>query len=407
MADLVLMPKAGISVETCMVRAWQKKLGDAVRVGEVLFTFETDKASFECESTAEGILLDIFFEEGDEVAVLTPVCAIGAKGEDLSAVRMKIEKTGAADSAHSFEPVKATRPQGNAPIEHAINASPRAKKLAERLEVDYSEAVPSGGNGRIIERDIQSLVSREKRVEIQEYHEITAAQSEYTDIPPSKIRTIIAETMSASLRNTAQLTHHHSFDARGLLALRADFKRATIADVAGISIGDMILYAVSRVLKAHPDLNSALLNDGSLRRFHSVHLAVAVDTPRGLMVPVISHADEKSLLRISREVKELAGAARAGGINPDLLQGGTFTVSNLGATGIEMFTPILNPPQSGILGVCGVTTRIRETNGALESYPAIGLSLTYDHRAADGAPASRFLQDLCEKLENFSSVLAV
>jgi pyruvate dehydrogenase E2 component (dihydrolipoamide acetyltransferase) len=214
--------------------------------------------------------------------------------------------------------------------------------------------------------------------------------------------------MFSSLRNTAQLTHHHSFDADKILALRADFKRAaTGTGIENISVGDMILYAVSRVLKTYPDLNAVMVKDGFIRRFHPVHLAVAMDTPRGLMVPVIFNADRKSLLQLSREVKELAVAARAGSINPDLLHGGTFTVSNLGATGVKIFTPILNPPQTGILGVCGITRHIRENNGIPESYPAIGLSLTYDHRAIDGAPASRFMRDLCKNLEEFPILLAI
>jgi pyruvate dehydrogenase E2 component (dihydrolipoamide acetyltransferase) len=213
--------------------------------------------------------------------------------------------------------------------------------------------------------------------------------------------------MLHSLQSSAQLTHHHSFDASVLLALRARFKEGGGAfGASGISVGDMILFGVARTLLEHPGMNSHFLG-GGLRRFTGVHLGVAVDTPRGLMVPTVFDADKKSLLEISREVKELAGQARAGDINPDRLKGGTFTVSNLGPTGVEIFTPIINPPQVAILGVCGTVTRIREGAGGVEAYPSIGLSLTYDHRAVDGAPASRFAQALCGNLERFALLLAV
>jgi pyruvate dehydrogenase E2 component (dihydrolipoamide acetyltransferase) len=169
----------------------------------------------------------------------------------------------------------------------------------------------------------------------------------------------------------------------------------------------MILYAVARTLVNHPDLNANMIEDNVIRHFDHVHLGLAVDTPRGLMVPTIFNADTKSLLEISREAKELAAQARSGSINPDMLKGGTFTVSNLGSFGVEMFTPVINPPQTGILGVCGITTRVREVDGKITTYPAMGLSLTYDHRAVDGAPAARFASELVKKLENFTVLLAM
>ena len=150
-----------------------------------------------------------------------------------------------------------------------------------------------------------------------------------------------------------------------------------------------------------------MLDDTSIRKFNHVNLGVAVDTPRGLMVPTIVHADEMSLLEISKAVKELAAECREGNISPDKLSGASFTVSNLGSFGIESFTPVINPPQTGILGVCGTVDRVRKgADGSIELYPAMGLSLTYDHRAVDGTPASRFLQELCKNLENFTTLLA-
>ncbi len=212
--------------------------------------------------------------------------------------------------------------------------------------------------------------------------------------------------MQESLSTMAQLTHNSSFDATRLLALRARFKAAPAElGLNGITVNDLILFAVSRVLGRHPDLNAHFLGD-RIRLFDRVHLGMAVDTPRGLMVPSLFDADTKSLLGISGDAKDLISAAQSGGINPDLLTGGTFTVSNLGTLGIESFTPIINPPQVAILGVDCVIERVRTVNGQITAYPAMGLSLTYDHRAVDGAPASRFLRDLCAALEHIDVLLA-
>jgi len=176
-------------------------------------------------------------------------------------------------------------------------------------------------------------------------------------------------------------------------------------ETAGITVNDIILYAVSRVLPRHRDLNAHLVGD-EMHYFRGVHLGVAVDTPRGLLVPTLFDADKMSLAEISAAVKKLIETAKGGAISPDLLRGATFTVTNLGSLGVEVFTPVINPPQTGILGVCAIVERVRTRDGALQAYPAMGLSLTYDHRALDGAPASRFLRDLTNNLERFTLLLA-
>jgi pyruvate dehydrogenase E2 component (dihydrolipoamide acetyltransferase) len=272
----------------------------------------------------------------------------------------------------------------------------------------------------VIERDIRTLIGSGAAMKVSEA-EITRAPTQaaapavkiaapdsigYTDVRFSNIRRSIAKAMQSSLSGMAQLTHHHTFDASEIMAYRRRVK-ASEGALSGISITDMILYVVSRTLINHPDLNAHMVEEDVIRRFDHVHLGLAVDTPRGLMVPTIFNADMKSLLEISVEAKELAAQARSGAINPDLLKGGTFTVSNLGMLGVEMFTPVINPPQTGILGVCSTTTRIRETDGKISTYAAMGLSLTYDHRAVDGAPAARFMAELIKNLENFTVLLAV
>ncbi|MEF9864363.1 MAG: 2-oxo acid dehydrogenase subunit E2, partial [Christensenellaceae bacterium] len=212
--------------------------------------------------------------------------------------------------------------------------------------------------------------------------------------------------MQQSLATMAQLTHSSSFDATQMLAYRKMIKEGGEAlGLANITLNDIVIYAVSRVLKNHRDLNAHYLDD-KMRIFDNVNIGMAVDTPRGLLVPTIFGADKMSLNEISIKAKELAKAAQEGTISPDYLTNGTFTISNLGSFGVEHFTPVINPPQTGILGVNNIQTKIKMVGGEMKPYQAMGLSLTYDHRALDGAPASRFLQELCKTLENFSILLA-
>ena len=409
MANAVIMPKAGITVESCIIGAWEKKVGDSVKVGDVLFTYETDKASFECESTEEGTLLEIFFEEGDEVPCLVNVCAIGNSGEDCSALRPNsgaVAETVSAPVEEKVTPVTAAPVASTATGDDSA-ISPRAKKLAERAGVDAAQATPTGPNGRIIERDVRELMNNPASARVEAATSAPVASDvEYEDVKFSGIRRAISKSMHTSLSTMAQLTHNTSFDATAILNYRKLLKNSE-GELAGITLGDIVLYAVSRVLLNHPDLNAHMLDDNNIRLFKHVNLGVAVDTPRGLMVPTIFNADEKSLLEISKEVKELAAQCREGNINPDKLSGGTFTVSNLGNLGVESFTPVINPPQTGILGVCGTVERVRKgKDGSIEIYPAMRLSLTYDHRAVDGTPAAKFQKELGAALENFTALLA-
>ena len=421
MANAVIMPKAGITVESCIIGTWEKKVGDSVKLGDVLFTYETDKASFECESTAEGELLEIFYGEGDEVPCLTNVCAIGKAGDDTASLRPNgvpaADAPAAAPVAAPASTPAELTPHSAAPSADAP-ASPRARKLAETAGVNAALAVGSGPNGRIIERDIRRLMEErspagEEPAPAAASASVAAAPApaaaetpEYEDVKFSGIRRAISKSMKSSLTNMAQLTHNFSFDATAILNYRKLLK-ASGGDLAGITLGDIILYAVSRTVLSCPDLNAHMLDDNNIRLFKHVNLGVAVDTPRGLMVPTVFHADEKSLLEISREVKELAAACRTGAISPDKLSGASFTVSNLGSFGVESFTPVINPPQTGIIGVCTTVDRPRKAaDGSIQMYPAMTLSLTYDHRAVDGAPASRMMQGLCRDLENFTTLLA-
>lgn len=441
MASVVSMPKIGMSVESCVITEWLKKTGDTVAVGDILFTYETDKSSLECESTEAGELLEIFYQEFDDVPVLAPVCAIGTAGEDISGLRPQLENdasreaqsaAGQPTQALGGTPANPSAAQNITAVDHQPKPSPRARHLAERQHVDLRYAPPSGPYGRIIERDVQQLIDSGVgimtsaaavsgnapnaagsgiggRTGVADMAappgaaaSVPEANAGYKDIKMSGIRRTIAKNMEQSLFGIPQLTHHFSFDATAIRTYRAALKAQS--DAPNITLGDMVLFAVSRVIKRYPEINAHLINGETLRCFEDVNLGFAADTPRGLLVPVIQQADKKSLPEIAAETKRLAKLAQDNMLGIDEMSGGTFTVSNLGTFGVESFTPVINPPQVGILGVCTITNRVKMDDNAIKIYPAMGISFTYDHRAFDGAPASRFAGELCRALENFQEL---
>lgn len=404
MATAVIMPRQGQSVESCLIGDWKKKIGETVKAGEVLFSYETDKAVFEEEAKVDGVLLAVLYKEGDDVPCLSTVAVIGAEGEDISAFAVRKESEPVEEMA-----VPSKDPPVPAPVSGAAGSgtsSPRARATAGKMNVDISRAQPTGPHGRIIERDVLNMPRTALEPQDAPVVQMNGAETDCHDEPLTNIRKRIAASMKSSLSESAQLTHHTSFDASVIMAYHGRLKTAKEAlCLSGITYNSMILFAVSRVLKRHPSLNAHFLGD-SLRLFHHVHLGIAVDTPRGLIVPTIFNADTKSLSELAEESKALAAAAQSGSIDPDQLRGASFTVSNLGSMGIEMFTPVINPPQTGILGVDCIQDRVRVVDGQIKAYPAMGISLTYDHRALDGAPASRFLMDLKAAMENFTELLA-
>ena len=432
MATAVIMPRQGQSVESCIIGEWFKKVGDPVQEGDILFSYETDKSSFEEPAKQAGTLLAIFYGADDDVPCLTTVAVIGEPGESYA--EFAPDQAAGAEEAPAAEAPAVEAPAAAAAVAAAPAAqaegtalrgvSPRARNAAERLHVDPAQAQPTGPNGRVIERDIKALAQAGRtgtglggRVTAadqaaaaaapaaQAAPAVQGADTEYQDVKLPNIRKVIAKSMFQSLSTMAQLTHTTSFDATCIMNFRKGLKAAPEQlQVPNITLNDIILFAASRVLPKHPDLNAHFLED-KMRYFRHVNLGIAVDTPRGLMVPTLMRAEEKSLKEIAAEAKALAAACQDGSINPDLLQGASFTVSNLGTLGIEHFPPVINPPQTGILGVDCIVERVRTVDGQITVYPAMGLSLTYDHRALDGAPASRFLQDMRAALENFQALL--
>ncbi len=433
MAQFVIMPRQGQSVESCIITTWHKKVGDTVAEGDILFSYETDKSAFDEAAQVSGTMLAILFEEGDVVPCLDNVCIIGEAGEDISAmVASAPAEEAAAEAPAATEEVKAeVAPVVTAaPVQagELIRISPRAKNLALQTGVDMTKVAPTGPHGRIIERDINAAldagyvanvaaveaflagspivteetveeVAAEKKAEVVVSDDVRA----YDEEPLSGVRRVIARQMHASLSEMAQLTLNASFDATALMNFRASLKASGEALGLGkISLNDMVLFAVSRTLLNYPEINANLVDD-KFRKFKHANIGLAVDTERGLLVPTLFASEKLSLTDLSAYAKSAAAKAREGKLTPDEMSGGSFTVTNLGSLGIESFTPVVNPPQTAILGVCAITYRLKADG---TTYPAMGLSLTFDHRAVDGAPAARFLSDLCRALENFGLLLA-
>ena len=415
----VLMPKQGITVESCILTKWNVKVGDTVKKGDVLFSYETDKSAFDQEAEFEGEVLALFCEEGDEVPVLTNVCVIGKKGDDVSffapdGASAPIAEEVKTETAPATATVKAENASAPAKDGDRIFASPRAKNLAKKLGVDLADVSATGPKGRIIESDVREAsvnpkaktetVSATASAEVKVDKLANVDVKAFKDEKMSGIRKVIAKNMVLSLSTMAQLTHTLSFDCTNVMAFRKYLKdNAETLKLPQITINHIIIFALSRVLKNHKDLNAHLVNGDTMRYFEHVNMGIATDTPKGLLVPTLFGADLMSLSEIAEKSKKLSSDAIAGKLSPDLLTGGSFTISNVGTMGIESFTPVVNPPQTGILGVNTMETKIKlGKNGEIIPYTSMALSLSYDHRALDGAPASRFLKDLKDYLENFS-----
>ncbi len=465
MAIAIIMPRQGQSVESCIFTQWYKSVGDEVKTGDILFAYETDKASFEQEAESDGILLATFCEEGDEIPVLQNIGVIGQAGESIDEFqsgateetsstetakeevvevdaepvaevvlkeRAEGEKVKISPRARKLAEAKAVpfaSLEGSGPEGEKVKISPRARKLAEAKAVPFASLEGSGPEGRIIVRDVEAYLASTPKTtplakEVMKQEGLQPAEtgtgldgtvkaSDLTATNPvyigdfeikklPNIRKLIAKAMHASLQNSAQLTHHLGADARQLQALRKKVKATEGA--SNITINDMVCFAVIKALKQFPDANAHFLGD-SVKYFNKVHLGLAVDTDRGLMVPVIKNADDLSITGLSNQFKEVAESCRAGSIDPELLssEAASFTVSNLGNYGVEMFTPVINLPQVAILGVNTIVPRPADLGGGVYGFvPYLGLSLTYDHQAIDGGLATRFLKQIAIEIENLT-----
>jgi len=400
-ATPVEIPKLGNTVEECIIAHWRKRKGDLVASGDIVVEIETDKATFEVTAPVNGTVLDTFFEEGALVPVFTNIFVIGEPGESVDSFRPGTGKAASAVDIKTPAIVEALAAKVAAVREPASGLlSPRARRFAEEHGMQSASVAGSGPGGRVLEEDLKRAYYGVAPVA-----PVARKPVESTPLPKvSTMREKIARRMRESLASTAQYTLHSSANAAGLLALRARVK----ASPGGpdININDMVAFCTVLALRETPELNAEFI-DGRIVEHAEIHIGFAVDTPRGLMVPVIRDAHKLSIGELAMRMKELTALTQQGKISPDDLSGGTFTLSNLGGLGIESFTPLLNPPQVAILGIGSVQLKPVRRDGKVEFVDAIGLSLTCDHQIIDGAPGARFLNVVKEKIENVESLCTI
>ena len=456
----VILPKLGQTMEEGAIVEWVKQEGDAVQRGDVLFTVESDKATLEVEATKRGYLRKILVPAGELVAVLSPVGLItksidedissyGAEGGSDAARTERAADLVAVDSEVLPEEDELTsRPSGE-----RIFASPRARRAARDESIELAQIVGTGPNGRIVERDVLAYVESQPRVSpvarrladslgvaldtvagtgpggrivksdveraavaaapIQvtpEMPQPPATVPQVEETPLSGIRAVIARRMYESHQTTAPVTLTMEVDATELVEVRERLK-AQLADQLAFNIGynDLLIVIAARALRELPYMNVRLVGDaasGAIQRRSQIDVALAVDTDRGLLVPVVRNADRKGLAEVAVDLRALIERVRDGSASPDDLTGSTFTITNLGMFEVDAFTPIINLPEAAILGVGRIKPQPIVAGGEICVRKMMWLSLTFDHRLVDGAPAARFLQRIKTLIEEPMLLLA-
>ncbi|MGD2144414.1 MAG: 2-oxo acid dehydrogenase subunit E2 [Anaerolineae bacterium] len=454
MVKEIILPKLGQTMEEGTIVEWLKEEGDAVSRGEVLFSLESDKATLDVESSAKGFLRKILASAGETVPVLTVVGLITkTPSEDVSdyevsprgAETEELVPEALAPSAAESKPGEAVTAE-----RERIFASPRARRRAQEEGVDLAEVTGTGPRGRIVEQDVlEALASLPKATPVAQRlaeHEgidlktltgtgldgrITKADVERAlpevkapapaaaaevrevtaEVPMRGVRARIAERMQASHRTTAPVTLTTEVDADAFVETRERLKTSLEGDL-GFKLGynDLLIKLAARALREFPYVNARIVQreegEAVIRQLDGIHVALAVDTERGLLVPVIRGADRKGLKEIARELRGVVERVREGSALPEELSGSTFTITNLGMYGIDAFTPLINLPEAAILGVGRIKERPAVVDGEVSVRKTMWLSLTFDHRLVDGAPAARFLQRIKELVEEPYLLLA-
>jgi pyruvate dehydrogenase E2 component (dihydrolipoamide acetyltransferase) len=409
-ADIVLMPKMSDTMTEGVIAAWHKKVGDAVKSGELLAEVETDKATMEYESYNTGTLLYVGAEKGKAVKVNDVLAIIGEKDADWKtllvahqqkssgatapAAKESVSVAPAATSAPAVAPVATAATTSVSSANGRIKASPLAKRLAKEKGVDLNRVTGSGDHGRITKRDIENFKPGAGGAGYVAPRIV--AQESFEELPVSQMRKTIARRLSESM-----FTAPHFYLTMEINMDKAVEVRKSINEISPvkISFNDIVLKAVAAALRQHPDVNVSWLGE-KIRKNHHIHIGVAVAVKDGLVVPVVRFADNKSLPHIATEVKELAQKAQDKKLQPSEWEGSTFTISNLGMFGIEEFTAIINPPDACILAVGGIKETPVVKNGTIVPGNVMKVTLSCDHRAVDGAVGAAFLKTLKTLLED-------
>ncbi len=398
MATPLPMPKLGLTMEEGAILKWRKDEGEAVEKGEIILDIQTDKVEYEVESPAGGLLLKTLAGEGDVVPCGVDVAVIGEEGEDVSgfgngAARAEAAEPPPEPAAPVVEAPAASEAARPAPAGRVF-ASPAARRVARELGVDFRVLKGSGPGGRIVQADVRAAAASGAPPAASGPAAVEAAA------PLAGMRKIIAERMLASWSQTPRVTLQAEVDLTNLLAVREASRQAWESDLGvRVSLNDLVVFYAARAVRRCPAVN-VRLNGDVFERMRDVNLGVAVAVGEGLMVPVIRNADRKSIDAISREARALAEAARAGTLALDALEGGTFTISNLGAYGVDHFSAVINRPESAILSVGAARERAVAREGEVVVRTTAYLGINADHRVVDGAPAAEFLATLRNMLEH-------
>jgi pyruvate dehydrogenase E2 component (dihydrolipoamide acetyltransferase) len=429
----VLMPKLGDTMEEGKILAWRKQVGDTVKKGDAIAEIETEKVNIEAESYAEGVLRQILVPAGATVAIGTPIALVGDPSEPLEgggqagAAPRAAAATGDAAAAGTAASASATQAAGaNGTNGHAAGAtasaiatgeriiiSPIARRIAGEHHLDITQLQGTGPNGRIIREDVEAALAAAAAVPTTaaatpaipatpEAQPVAAVQPDavVTAVPLTQMRKTIAKRLQQSMQTIPHFYMTMAIDVTRLGELRRSLNEyaGSLPQPVKITINDLVMRAVALALKAHPEVNVSL--DGDRILFKSqINLGMAVALDRGLIVPVITGADRRTVLEIAREARRLAEAARANTLKPEEFQGGTFTISNAGMYGVESFTAVINPPEVAILAVGAAVPTPVVVEGQVAVRDVLKVTLSSDHRVLDGAVAARFLQELKRLLE--------
>ena len=433
MAKKIVMPKLGLTMKEGKLAKWYKREGDQVQVGDKLFSIETDKITNDAEATEAGILRKIIVQDGQTVPIMEPVGIVAGADEDISSLLSEVPET-SSDKTEEKVQVEKKAPEPEKKIERTgkVKISPVAKKLAEEEGIDFESIQGTGPGGRIVLDDVKNAIenkggtkaspaaekmAKEKGIDIsgissqsrvmkedvlradREAQYASMAQPEDRRIPLTTMRKIIGERMSESAHTAPTVNFTISVDMTNLKALREELKSER-----SLTYTDLIVKVTSLLLLEHPYLNCSLDGEEIILRNY-VNMGVAVALEDGLLVPVVKNAHMKKLGVISDEIKDLSYRAKTNQLLTDEIEGGTFTITNIGMFGIESFTPIINQPESAILGVNAIIDTPVVVGGCVCTKPIMKLSLTADHRTVDGAVAAMFLARLKEMLEHPLKIL--
>lgn len=399
------MPKWGLTMKTGKIARWLVAEGGAVAVGQPLLEVETDKITNVVESPVGGVLLQIVSPQGEVVPVMQVIGIIGESGEAVAAPASQSVDAAASPAASAAPGAKNQGSTAQASTAQGeVRAMPAARKAAKELGVDLSMVTGTGRDGVITEKDVRA--AHEAAAKAPAPASAAPAQPcSATDadadevIPMDGLRKLIADNMQASLQNAAQLTVFVEADVTEMVALRDTMLARNKKDPEyRLSFNDIIAFAVCRALRQHPVMNTTLQADGVHMHKH-VNLGIAVSLDTGLIVPNVKNADTYSLEELKAKVRDAASRARKGGLSMDEISGGTFTISNVSMLGVDGFTPILNPPETGILGVGRVVEKPGVFEGQVCVRKMMTLSLTFNHMVTDGGPAMSFLRTLADMLE--------